>query len=77
MAQAMRASLLSDYWQGLVWQLVSPRPMAVAVAGVWAALALSRRWRPEPSWIDRAGIGLGVLWIASMLAIPVLNLLPR
>ena len=41
------------------------------VALVWAVLALARAWRPEPSWIDRAGRCLGglaiVLWIAVSL----------
>jgi hypothetical protein len=62
-------------WKEEVWTLLLPRQKAVGVAGAWTALALSRRWRPEPGWIDRTGIGLGILWIASMLAIPVLNLL--
>jgi hypothetical protein len=33
------------------------------VAAVWASLALARRWRPEPGWIDRAGRVVGLLWI--------------
>jgi hypothetical protein len=41
----------------------TPR-IAVAVAAVWTILALSRRWRPEPTWIDRLGRFLGALWIA-------------
>jgi hypothetical protein len=36
---------------------------AVALAVVWLILAASRRFRPEPSWIDRLGRVLGVLWI--------------
>lgn len=66
-----------DSWLIHAWGLLMPHPMAVAVAGSWAALALGRRWRPEPGWLDRAGIGLGALWIASMLAVPALNLWPR
>jgi hypothetical protein len=34
-----------------------------AVAGAWLSLALGRRWRAEPGWIDRTGRGLGVTWI--------------
>jgi hypothetical protein len=33
-----------------------------AVVGSWLALAISRRWRPERSWIDRAGRILGLYW---------------
>ena len=29
----------------------------------WGAMALARIWRPEPSWIDRAGRGIGLLFI--------------
>jgi hypothetical protein len=38
--------------------------IAVALAAVWLILAASRRFRPEPSWIDRLGRVLGALWIA-------------
>jgi hypothetical protein len=38
------------------------------VAVSWATLALSGRWRPEPSWIDRSGRILGVVIILSGLA---------
>jgi hypothetical protein len=31
--------------------------------GAWFALFLARRWRPEPSWIDRMGRALGLYWI--------------
>jgi hypothetical protein len=34
-----------------------------AVLGAWFALFLARRWRPEPSWIDRMGRALGLYWI--------------
>jgi hypothetical protein len=38
-----------------------------AVMASWVALALSRRWRAEPSWVDRAGRILGAYWIALFL----------
>ena len=38
-------------------------PCGYAVATVWLVLALSGRWRPEKSWIDRLGRVLGVIWI--------------
>ena len=40
-------------------------PCGYAVGAVWLVLALSRRWRPEKSWIDRLGRALGVAWIAT------------
>lgn len=48
--------------------LVSYTPEAgFAVAGAWLALALGSHWRPEPSWIDRLGRGVGWLWISANL----------
>jgi hypothetical protein len=38
-----------------------------AVAVAWLGLLLSRRWRPEPGWIDRFGRFIGVLWLLTML----------
>jgi hypothetical protein len=35
------------------------------VAIAWLVLWLSGSWRPEASWIDRAGRALGVYWIIS------------
>ena len=35
------------------------------VLGGWSTLALSGRWRAEPSWIDRAGRIIGVAWIVA------------
>ena len=43
-----------------------------AVGTSWIILALGGRWRPESSWIDRAGCVLGVLW-ASMVPLSVLR----
>lgn len=38
-----------------------------AVLGAWIALILARRWRPEPSWIDRTGRVLGFFWIGLLV----------
>ncbi|MFI5457031.1 MAG: hypothetical protein ACHRXM_16420 [Isosphaerales bacterium] len=38
-----------------------------AVAGAWTSLWLSGAWRSEPSWIDRAGRGLGTYWVADCI----------
>jgi hypothetical protein len=54
-----------DWYMDVSWS----SGMEVALA--WTILALARAWRPEPSWIDRAGRCLGglaiVLWIATRL----------
>lgn len=34
-----------------------------AVQAVWTVLLMGRRWRPEPSWQDRAGRAVGIWWI--------------
>jgi hypothetical protein len=43
---------------------VSAMAVGTTVAIAWAALALSRRWQAEPTWIDGMGRSLGVLAIA-------------
>jgi hypothetical protein len=44
-------------------------PCGPGVAAVWLVLALSGRWRPEKSWIDRLGRLIGAMWIViSLLA---------
>jgi hypothetical protein len=51
--------------------LYANRQAGSGVALAWATLALSRAWRPEPSWIDRTGRVLGfaaiVHWLGSDL----------
>ena len=37
-----------------------------AILITWSSLLITRRWRPEPSWIDRMGRLLAVLWIATI-----------
>ncbi len=48
-------------------------PSGPAVAAVWLVLALSGRWSPEKSWIDRLGRILGATWllISLLAAFPV------
>ncbi len=46
-------------------------PCGFSVAAIWVLLALSGRWRPERSWIDRLGRLLGVAWIACAIAVSV------
>jgi hypothetical protein len=44
--------------------LPASHPISFAVFATWALLSLSRRARPEPSWVDRAGRALGICWFA-------------
>jgi hypothetical protein len=48
--------------------------IATAVAVIWALLAIGRRWRPQPTWMDRGGRLVGLAWIAcaSMLLASVI-----
>jgi hypothetical protein len=50
-------------WEDYTSMQPDAEPFADSVAIAWALLGLSRRWRPEPSWIDRMGRGVGTLWI--------------
>jgi hypothetical protein len=46
-------------------------PCGFTVAAIWLLLALSGRWRPERSWIDRLGRLLGLVWMACAIAVSV------
>jgi hypothetical protein len=41
--------------------------VGAAVLGAWSAMAATRCWRTEPSWIDRLGRILGAFWIGLLL----------
>jgi hypothetical protein len=63
----------TDYWP--TWfviyhihlHMIQRGYVATAVAGAWFVLLLAGWWRPEPSWIDRAGRVIGILWIVPYL----------
>jgi len=44
------------------------------VLAIWMVLSLARFWRPEPSWIDRAGRALGILSLVYGLLIGCMSL---
>jgi hypothetical protein len=48
--------------------------MAAAVAAVWLVTALADCWRPEKTWIDRAGRGLGLFWLLVMILYMLIDL---
>ena len=33
------------------------------IIGAWVTLALVGRWRPQPTWTDRLGRGIGACWL--------------
>jgi hypothetical protein len=45
----------------------APVIIGTAVAAVWLALIVGRRWRAEPHWIDRLGRIIGLYWIAASI----------
>jgi hypothetical protein len=45
----------------------APSAIGGTVAAAWGALALSRRWEPEPGWVDRVGRVLGCAAIGTEL----------
>jgi hypothetical protein len=66
-----RNTLVLNTWddRALLLELfaIPPGWMGTAVAVGWITLCLSGSWRSEPSWIDRAGRGLGIYWVTSTL----------
>jgi hypothetical protein len=64
---------------GLARQVMEITAQVLLVAAVplaWASLIATRRWDPEPSWIDRMGRILGGLWMISLPAHVILMRLP-
>jgi hypothetical protein len=45
--------------------LEPPLLTALGVVVAWSVLRVSRRWKPEGSWLDRLGIVVGIGWIAA------------
>lgn len=64
----------AETWAELLGSLLELLALAIPAAGfavivAWTMLAVQRRWRNEPSWIDRAGRVLGVAWILTGAAL--------
>jgi hypothetical protein len=66
-------SVQPDPFSAVALRIVEPLPLAAAVAATWSLLLFERRWRPEPSWIDRLGRCLGTYWLAAGLFLPILR----
>jgi hypothetical protein len=45
--------------------------VGLAVAASWSWLAWNGRWRSEPTWTDRLGRAIGVIWIVSAALVGV------
>ncbi|MGO9914164.1 MAG: hypothetical protein ACLQIB_05540 [Isosphaeraceae bacterium] len=57
LAAGSRIIHLSTVFEGYAQQV------SFGVLAAWTVLAVSGRWRNEPTWIDRAGRVMGVTWI--------------
>jgi hypothetical protein len=44
--------------------------VGLAILASWMTLLVGRRWRAEPSWVDRLGRALGVVWILAGTFVP-------
>ena len=53
-----RPDSFDQVWNGVIYWT------GPAVVGGWLALALCRRWKAEPDWVDRFGRLLGFYWVA-------------
>jgi hypothetical protein len=55
-------------WSDYAGQAIDLHGTSKAIAAAWLILALSGRWRPERTWIDRLGCLIGLAWIALEIA---------
>jgi hypothetical protein len=75
--QFATSTLSGSVWEvspfSSTWTTTGRQAPAWAIAAAWITLALNRRFRPEPSWLDRAGrlvaLGWFVLYLR-LLAVP-------
>jgi hypothetical protein len=79
LAPIIRFGIGADDWDHILRGtfMLMPAAVGVAVLASWTTLILSRRWRAEPSWIDRLGRAFGVFWVVFALASPLLLMIMR
>jgi hypothetical protein len=61
----VRNSYSAAQTQPMFWRVNSDH-VPPAVAAVWLGMLFSRRFRPEPCWIDRFGRAIGFLWLLKL-----------
>jgi hypothetical protein len=61
------------FWRDIASGDGSAETIGLAVVAAWLTLALGGRWRPESSWVDRAGRALGIVWIGLLLVSSVIH----
>jgi hypothetical protein len=61
----LSTGLSMDYWAPAYCESTT---FGLVILAAWLPMALGRRWRPEPTWVDRFGRLLAFAWVA---AIPV------
>ncbi len=52
---------LGQIFEETIYRL--PAQAILVIVASWTILALGRRWKAEPGWIDRAGRVIGAYWI--------------
>lgn len=57
----------APWWVGFLYR--DSVAIGAAIAGAWLSRAFAGLRRPDPSWIDRLGRLLGVVWVLYFLAI--------
>jgi hypothetical protein len=62
-ARAEGSSVGDPFYLASIWVLGANGGLGVLCG--WLTLVLGGRWRPEPSWLDRAGRIVGAGWIAA------------
>ncbi len=63
---ALDRGVFDDQSSAMLWIRIGMQPIFLvggAIASVWIVMWLGGTWRAEGSWIDRAGIALGIYWI--------------
>ena len=86
LSSVIQALILSIRWDeatflgridSTIWTVFSEigTRYASVIPITWVLLAVSRHWRPEPGWIDRAGRILGWAWTALWLIDPIWDLI--
>ena len=63
---------MHGYWELVVDDLLASVGELIVIS--WIVLAVSRRWRAKPDWIDRTGRIIGVLWIATHIVLSTTEL---